>query len=205
MKKILQIPRPIGVKHIFWEHAMKSVFAFSGMFALLFFGPIFLESKVSHHSRNEDDLPVQFLFYLIEHPEVQFLLCFLGVLVMNFYLIFKNSRKKFIVEMEANNTHVLFGKTSLYYRKIVEVKIDIAHLEYLIHTKKSDSNEKTQTLQFIDKSTGDLVGIIKPSHHLWSDELVQIRSSLAILENLGVTKRNAESETSSAGGMIFRR
>lgn len=205
MKIILDIPRPIGVKHIFWEHAMKSVFAFLGMFALLFFGPLLLEGKTNRHSQSNDDLPIQFLFYMIEHPEIQYLLCFLAVLVMNLHIIYKNSRKNFIVKIEVNDTQVKFSKASLYYRKIEEQKIKTTQLEFLIKTKTSDADEKKQTLQFINKSNGRIIGIIKPSHHLWNDQLIQIRTALYTLKNLGISKKNTISNYTSVLGSLFNR
>ncbi|MEZ4924490.1 MAG: hypothetical protein R2780_15080 [Crocinitomicaceae bacterium] len=59
MSEILKITKPKDNSHIFWSHAIKSVLAFSGTFAILFFVPLILGASSSRHSQiNEEQIGV---------------------------------------------------------------------------------------------------------------------------------------------------
>lgn len=192
MNKILDIKAPEGNKHIVWEHLMKSVFAFSGMFALLFFGPMFLESGGRRRSLGDGKgIAYDFLIYLISHPEIQFLICVLAVIAYNIYLVIRNTRSKYVVSLNLVDSTIEIGMTNLYYKNTITKDLPISDLSYTIESKKDSSNEKKQTLKFVDKSTGKVIGVIKPKHFIWNEQVPQVKKALAELTQLGVKKGKA--------------
>lgn len=169
---------------------MKSVFAFAGMFALILFGPMFLESRARRGRMGDGKGPAyDFLIYMLSHPEAQYLTCCLAVVAYNLYLVFKNTRKKYVVSLCLEDETMEIGLTNLYYKNTVIERIPVSDLSYTIESKTSkDNNEKKQTLKFLNRSNGTVIGLIKPKHFIWNENILMVKNALRELAYLGVQK-----------------
>ena len=207
MKSILQIHKPENSSHIIWEHLIKSALAFSGTFALLFFGPLLLSAKSRRRPYRDEDtsLELDIISYLLEHPEVQIGLCILAVIIYNVYIISKNSKRKYAVSISQDGDNLSIGISNLYYKTVTEHRLPIKDLAYEIKTKTSDAGEKQSTLRFIDRSKNREIAIIKPSHILWSKQIRDIRDSLKKLDSLNVIREEHNSTYTSVLGSLFKR
>ena len=181
-KTILEIPPPKDNKHIFWEHTMKSVYAFVGMFALLFFGPLMMEGR--RRGDKGEGPGAHFLHYMVDHPEVQFAVCAAAVIAYNIYVVFRNSPTKFVVSIRIKDDLIEVGLTNLYYKKVITKSVQLSDFYYVIDTQKVGEKEKKQTLKLIDGSTSNVIGIIKPSYFIWEKHLTQLKGAIQEMKKL---------------------
>jgi hypothetical protein len=204
MKSILDIRKPKNAIHIFWEHLIKSALAFTGTFAVLFFGPLILSSRRRVGRDSENDPGLNFIEFMFEHPEIQIGACILAVLIYNVSIAIKNSRKKYVVGLQLNQSELSIKITNLYYKEVETISTPLENLEYIIRTRNSDDGDKQSSLEFVNKETSTTIGLIKPSHIIWSDQIPAIRSALSELRKLGVEKKVQKSNHRSLGGAFFR-
>jgi hypothetical protein len=207
MNSILKIHKPENTVHILWEHILKSALAFTGTFALLFFGPLLLsgKSRSRHHGNTDNDPGLLFIKFIIEHPEIQFGVSILAVLIYNLIIIKNNSKKNYAVSIDIDNYMVIIGKTNLYYKEVENVSLPLENLTYTLVTKTSDAGEKQSTLRFIDKTNRKIIAAIKPSHIIWNNQVRDIRLALRELDSLGVNKDEHNSTYTSVLGSLFKR
>lgn len=207
MKNLLKIHKPENSVHILWEHLIKSALAFTGTFALLFFGPLLLsgKSRSRHHGNNDNDPGLLFIKFIIEHPEIQVGVSVLAVLIYNLIIIKKNISRKYAISVDISDDTVIIGKTNLYYKDVANASLPLKNLTYEIATKTSDAGEKQSTLRFIDKTNREVIAIIKPSHIIWSNQVRDIRNALKELDSLGVKKEEHNSTYTSVLGSFFKR
>jgi hypothetical protein len=105
MKKILEIPRPKSNSFIVWEHLMKSAIAFTGTFAMLFFGPIIFGGRKSAY-RNNDHFVTSIIKNLFDHPLLYFGLCVLAVAIINAYIVYTNRKIKYTTKIEFDDEKI---------------------------------------------------------------------------------------------------
>ncbi|MFT5819518.1 MAG: hypothetical protein ACI8ZM_000742 [Crocinitomix sp.] len=205
MRSILKIRQPKNAAHIYWEHAMKTVFAFSGTFALLFFGPLFMAAGSRGGSQREAavDRSLGILGWLFEHPEVQVSICLLVVVIYNITIIRKNSRKNYLVSFDIDGPRGVLGLTNLYYKTTEEIEILIENLEYEVQIKSVDKREKTSALKFFDTKSGNEIAVIKPRYILWNTQVKDVKKALWELDQLGVKKTKSKKNASSFIGFLF--
>lgn len=177
---ILNIPPPKNKTFIVWEHAMKSAVAFIGTFAMLFFGPMLLEAR--SRDTSTDSLGAQLVFYLIDHPEVQFGLSILAVVICNVYLIWRNRKMKYIVGITKDDNVLELQLTNLYYSKTTPIQVDLTNVEIKLESKVSSSNEKKQRIFFRRKNDTAIIGEMDLRYLFWSENLPQLKFMLQELE-----------------------
>lgn len=177
MKTLLNISKPKGRSFIFWEHLLKSVVAFIGTFAMLFFGPMMLGSK-SRGVDAEDRLSYTIIKFIIEHPEIQIGLSVLAVVIINIYIIFKNHKIKHITHLAHDENHIQIELTNLYFSKTKKVEIPTANFEYSIEKLRTYNNEKRLKIIFRNKSKNTIIGEINPKHSFWSEHLIQLKGMI---------------------------
>jgi len=204
---ILKIEPPPNISHIVWEHAMKTVIAFIGTFSILFFGPLFLSASSRDQSYGKEgttDWSINFLGYLIEHPEVQIGICAAVVLIYNGWIIFKNSKRNAVISIENLGSTLKFGLTNLYYRKVSFLEINIDAITLESHVKSLESDEWTE-LRFNNKKTGEIVGIIRPQHVLWTNKIKELNAALRMLDKLDIGCQIIKKPYGSIIGWFFRK
>ncbi len=185
MKQLLEIPRPLKNGFIIWEHTLKSVVAFVGTFAMLFFGPMMLGSR--HRVNDVDDrLAVKFVLYILENPGVHIGLSVLAVLLTNVYLLRKNRKMRYVVGIALDEEIISFELTNLYYSKKSRIELPLSDFEFSIETKVSEINEKKRKIIFNNKMNQSNIGFIDPDHLFWSDHLIKIRN---VIKELGEYRR----------------
>lgn len=206
LKNILTIKQPRNAMHIFWEHAMKSVFAFSGTFALLFFGPMFLAAGSSDGQGVDDataDTTLNFIGYMLEHPAVEVSICLFVVLVYNITIAVKNARRNYLVIIDVNDGHVQLGLTNSYYKTVEQIEIPINNLEYQIIKKSSELSGKTSRVKFFNNRTGSLIAIIQMDYIIWEAQVKDIKKALVKLDELGVKRGKTQESSFSIIGKLF--
>lgn len=183
-----------------------SIVAFSGMFALLFFGPLILGGKNRHgrHGSDEDSLAGSIIKWVVENPEMVIAICCVGVIVMNIYLLVKNTKNKYIVGIDLENDTLFFKITDLYFKNIEKVSISVSSVTFTIINKTSDMEGKTQSLRFNDIRTDELIGMIKPRHVIWSDQFNDVRRACKKLSEIGVVGIKKNGKSSSTVGDLFK-
>ena len=95
MKTLLEIKKPSSKSFIVWEHVLVSAVTFTGTFILLFFGPMFLNSRSRNHDSSNDP-GISIIEYLFNHPAVYFGLTVLAVIIANVYIFIKNQKFKIL-------------------------------------------------------------------------------------------------------------
>jgi hypothetical protein len=205
MKSILRINPPKNAAHIYWEHAMKSVFAFSGTFAVLFFAPLFLAAGSGTGERREAaiDRSLGILGYLLEHPEVQVSICLLVVIIYNITIFVKNSRKNYLVTCKTDGKIAVLGLTNLFYKEVEEKEVLIDNLEYVVEIKVVDDHEKTNAIKFYNNKSGENVAVIKAGYIIWNDQVEDVKKALWEFDKLGVQKSKSKKKIGSVLGWIF--
>lgn len=161
---------------------MKTAAMFVGTFALLFFGPMFLDGR--NHRSNEHGLGYYIVVFLLEHPKVQIGICVLTSVVYNVYTVIVNRKVKYVVQVYVIEDLAEIHLTNLYYSKVKTIQIPLNDLSYKIESKVTDTNEKKQKLKFINQKTMETIGIIDTKHFFWSEKIREIRAMLAELKSL---------------------
>lgn len=182
MKTLLLIPHPGSYNFIIWEHALKTVVMFVGTFAMLFFGPMFLESR-SHHEANENGLGYYIVVFLIENPAVQIGISIFAALIYNIYTFVANRKIQYVVQIHVVGDLAEIHLTNLYYSKMKIVEMPVADLSYKIENKVTRENEKKQKLKFINRTTTEVIGTIDTKHFFWSEKLREIKAMLLELKS----------------------
>lgn len=198
--QLLTIPKPKSKSYIYWEHAIKSVFAFVGTYALTIFGPLLAGGKSRHNRDGSTDL----LVYFLEHPLLTFGLCVFVTVAYNIYIFSSNKKSNYIVGIQQLENSVAFSLTSIYYKKTQSVSVPLENLEVKVVTKTSDISGKTITIQFIEKETQNWIGIIKPGHTIWSKQKKAIMEALYQLHTLGVKSSSVKKGGKSSVEALFK-
>lgn len=158
---------------------------FVGTFAMLFFGPMFLEGR-SHHGSNENGLGYYIIAFLLKHPDVQIGISILAALIYNGYTFVVNRKVQYVVQIHLVKDSVEVHLTNLYYSKMQKVHVSLAEFSYKIENKISRENEKKQKITFINQVTGEVIGIIDTKHFFWAENLREIRSMMKELKPLRI-------------------
>ncbi len=203
MPVLLKIKRPEDSTHIIWEHIVKSVFAFSGTFALLFFGPMFLFSGSSKGGQESTESALRIIGFLLEHPLLQISICVLIVVVYNINIAKKNSKGHYLVTLTTNNNIAKMGLTNLYYKTITEIEIPIKDLKYNVQTKPSELEGKSTIINFFDHRTGNKIAVLKPYHIIWVNQIKHIKKAIGELNKLGVKGTKSKKSSFSVIGWLF--
>lgn len=205
MKRILQITKPSSSIHILWEHVLLSALAFTGTFALLFFGPLLIAGKTQSKTlqSSDSDSMQDLILYIVKHPEFSIGLSIFAVVVTNTYLFIKNSKKHYVVSVELDNENIILGKTNLYYRATETISIPLKQLALQLISNKSDSGEKKSSLVFLNSEDNKPLGCINPSHIIWSKQINEIRQAIVEIETLGVPKNKLNKTRRSFIGFLF--
>lgn len=182
MKTLLFIPRPKSNSFIIWEHTLKTVVMFVGTFAMLFFGPMFLEGR-SHHGSNENGLGYYIVAFLIKHPDVQIGISILAALIYNAYTFVVNRKVQYVIKVDVTENIAEIHLTNLYYNKLKVVQLPLAELSFKIDNNVTRGNEKKQKLKFINQKTQETVGIIDTKHFFWSEKLREIKAMFLELKS----------------------
>lgn len=182
MKTLLFIPRPESNGFIVWEHTLKTVVMFVGTFAMLFFGPMFLEGR-SHRMSGENGLGYYIVTFLIENPMVQIGLSAFAALIYNIYTILINRKVQYVIQVDVAEDVVEIHLTNLYYGKLKEIRLPLAEFSWKIENKVTGENEKKQKLKFMNRKTRETIGIIDTKHFFWSEKLRDIKAMLLALKS----------------------
>lgn len=201
MKTLLFIPKPESNGFIVWEHTLKTVVMFVGAFAMLFFGPMFLEVKSGQRS-DENSLGLQIVVFLIENPLVQIGLSLLAALIYNIYTVAVNRKVQYVVQLDATEDTAIIHLTNLYYSKFKIIQLPLKELSFKIENKVTRENERKQKLKFTNHSTLESIGIIDTKHFFWSDKLREIKAMLRALKSLQV-RNEKTSHSEEPGNFIF--
>ena len=185
MKTLLFIPRPESNGFIVWEHTLKTVVMFVGAFAMLFFGPMFLDAR---NRSGENGLGYYIVTYLIENPLVQIGLSALAALIYNVYTILVNKKVQYVVRVDVTEDVAEIHLTNLYYSKLKVIQLPLTQLSYVIDNKVTRENEKKQKLKFRNHKTLETIGIIDTKHFFWADRLRDVKSMVLALNLLQVQK-----------------
>lgn len=188
MKTLLLIPRPESNGFIVWEHTLKTVVMFVGTFAMLFFGPMFLDAR---SRSSENGLGYYIVAFLIEHPFVQIGLSILAALIYNIYTIVVNRKVQYVVQINVTEKMAEIHLTNLYYNKLKVIQVSLAELSYKIDNKVTGGNEKKQKIKFMNHSTLETIGVIDTKHFFWAEKLREIRAMLLVLKSLEVHKEQS--------------
>ena len=200
---LLQIPPPKNKSHIIWEHAMKSVFAMAGTFALLFFIPLFAGGKNSGRGRS-NDWAIDFIVYMAKHPAIQVGICVLVALAYNIYIFYTHKKRNYVVGLSSMDEKVALTLTNLYYQRTVTLVVPLKNLEYKVITKTSDIDGKTTNIHFVEKDSQNIVGVIKPGHVIWSKHKKPIMEALYQLHLLGVKSTRVKKGGQSSVETFFK-
>lgn len=201
LKTILFIPRPKSNGFIIWEHTLKTAVMFVGTFAMLFFGPMFLEGR-SHRTSDENGLGYYIVTFLLENPLVQIGLSILAALIYNVYTILVNKKVQYVVQMDITGDTAEIHLTNLYYSKLKVIQLPLDELSYRIDNKVTRENEKKQKIKFMNHRTRETIGIIDTKHFFWAEKLREIRAMLLSLKSLQVLKEQT-SHYEEPGGFPF--
>ncbi|XOV68187.1 MAG: hypothetical protein ACFHU9_03235 [Fluviicola sp.] len=185
---------------IFWEHALKSTVAFVATFALLFFGPLMLGSR-NRGGNSKDGLTYQIISFVLEHPEVHVGALFAALLIMNGYIFYKNRKVKYIRKVAFDSDEVKIELTNLYFSKTKKVVIPSSHFEFYIKNTVNLDNDKKQEVIFRNKRSNEVIGIIKPKHFFWSEQLVQLRSLILALKGYRKDDRSTDGKAPGLGSI----
>lgn len=189
MKTLLFIPKPESNSFIVWEHTLKTVVMFVGTFAMLFFGPMFLEGR-SHRS-GENGLGYYIVTFLIENPSIQIGLSVLAAFIYNVYTIIVNRKVQYVIQVDVTEEMAEIHLTNLYYSKVKVVRLPLTELSYMIDSKVTRENEKKQKIKFMNHKTLETIGIIDTKHFFWADKLREIKSMILELKSLEVKKEQS--------------
>jgi hypothetical protein len=181
LKKILEIARPKRNNFIIWEHLIKSTVAFTGTFAMLFFGPLMAGSK-GNDGDTENSLVLQIILYVINHPEIPIGLSALAVVIANVYIVFKNQQIKYIVKIEYDESKIQLELTNLYYTKRQQIEIPTADFEFYFEDSITEDHEKLQKIVFRNTFENRSIGEINPKHFFWSEHLIQVKNVIQELK-----------------------
>lgn len=204
MRSILVINPPSDKYYLLWEHVMKSVFAVSGTFALLIFGPLLLEGKSRSRQYNSDFSMVNLIPYLDDHPNIVLFICGIAALFYNVVTFQKNAKIKQVIQILQTESNFVFTLTNLKFTKKIEKTIPIQDLSFNIESKTIDEHSKTQKLSFINKHTSEIIGEINPQHIIWNMQIKSIRSALAYLSEIGIEKTMTRSSFDSGIRSFFK-
>mgnify|MGYP003648720552 CR=1 FL=1 len=200
---LLTIPLPKDKSHIFWEHAMKTVFAIVGTFALMFFGPMFIAAG-SSKTRANDDLALNFVGFFLERPALQFSICFIVAIIYNILVYRKNKKANNIVGIKIHDQTVELEMNNLIFNHPTQITIPLNQLAINIVSKSNDFSGKTKTLGFIDTTNGKSIGCIKADHFIWNKHVKAIRSALVALNKLGVEIKKVSKLSPSIMESVFK-
>jgi hypothetical protein len=183
---------------------MKSVFAVSGTFALLIFGPLLLDGKSVSRQHHSNFLTINLIPYLADHPTIVLLICGIPALIYNVVIFRKNAQIKQVIQINQTEMNFVFTLTNLKFKGTIEKTISIEDLSYCIESKTLDEQSKTQKLKFMNKNTQEVIGEINPQHVVWNEQIQSIRSALAYLSELGIKKTSKRSTSQSIVTSIFK-
>ena len=175
---ILNIPKPKKRMYLVWEHVMKTVFAMSGTFALLFFGPFLLGAKSSSRHRGDgtEELSLNIIGYFVTHPFAQLTICLVVALIVNIYIIYQNRKRKYVFTIELDENNYKIGLSNLFYRNTEVIEINKEALIIDIIQKKVE-NDKWTKYKIKNAQTHEIIGEIDPRHVLWSDHKKELKSA----------------------------
>lgn len=204
MLSLLEIEPPKDKKYLIWEHAIKSVFAFSGTFALLIFMPLFIAAKSkTKHNNLESNYSADFIIYLSQNPLVAVFICGFITFFYNLKILYNNSQKIHVIGIRVKGDDIYFDKTNVRFQGLEETSLLLNDLYYEIRTKTVDESSKTQKLTFYEKKTNKVIGVIQPDHLLWNKHIKNIRYALIELSKLGVEKKTSQKNTNSMASQFF--
>jgi hypothetical protein len=205
MGSLLKIKRTKGYSHVIWEHALLSVFAFTGMYGLLIFGPLLMGGKSRSRSHTDGNgLGAEIMIFLMENTAIVLVVCAMSVVVTNIYLLVKNTKNKYIVGIDVDNEQLTFIITDLYFKKVEKRTVSVNDVSFLLRTKFSEVAGKKQILKFFDKKNEKVIGFIKPNHVIWSDQVLDIRRALKELNSMGIEGSKIVGKDNTAMGNIFK-
>ena len=184
MEEILNIPKPKNIQHIFWEHAMKSVFAGIITYSIMFFVPIWMFGKKENSSyiQEKGELINR---YLNENPLTILYLCLIIVLILNLYLHLQNNKKKYVFKIEVSDSKITFFNSNSYYKSLEEKTYKLDQVKLLLITSRSESGKKS-TIRFFDKEFSRIIGDITLDHVLFHSSKKEALTALQKLHQKGI-------------------
>lgn len=204
MISILTIPKPRSKQYVVWEHLLKSAVAFTGTFALLFFGPLFLAPR-SRHLSSQDEVPpsISFLEYMLEHPMVQIGICIVVVIIYNVRIFLSNNQRTAVIFIGLQDDQIEIRTSDRYFRGEQKLQIPLEQFGFQIVAKADDSGDGSSEVHFIQTSSNKILGKIQTSHAIWNAHIPTIREALKALEALGVQKLKTRRRSSGLFAALF--
>lgn len=191
MKTLLSLPLPSRTSSIILEHLLFSLACGSGLFALAFFGP------------SDADIMIWMTdYFLTDHPDRGLMVLGCLIVVVNLYIIFKNSRKHHIVGIQYDDDHHIFhfDLISMYSNRAKQVSIPKQELGYGPHHKSSfllgnspkefggEDIWRKSYIRFYHENkydtTQEEIGRIDPEGIIWQGENRLLRKTFAMLKQV---------------------
>jgi hypothetical protein len=125
---ILDVSSVFKKEYMIWDHAMKTVFAFIGTYAILMFGPMFASSG------RRDSATDMFEYLMIDHPEYSISIAFAVALILNLSTLSKNIKKVHLARItyHEGTKEFTFEMTNKYAGKPALKTISAVDLTYTI-------------------------------------------------------------------------
>lgn len=180
MKVLLNVKVPEKNTHVLWEHLLGSVTAFVFMYALLFFGPLFLEAKrSSRHLRDgSETIGGKIIVFFVENPEWQIAISFISVLLYNFWVIHKNRKSDVVKSIVLDDTKVVLTKCNIYFKKELQFEIDQQDFEIAYCDKPTRFNQNRKRLLLSRKTTGEQLAEINPDSWMYNKQKRKLKQLL---------------------------
>ncbi|MEO9532875.1 MAG: hypothetical protein ABJG68_15090 [Crocinitomicaceae bacterium] len=184
MQEILSIPQPKNNQHIFWEHAIKTVFSTLITYAILFFVPIIMfgREKNSDYIRQKGE---EISRYFNETPVMLVIICAIVALLLNLYLYIKNSKTKYIFKIHRKDKNILFNKSNLFYKSTTEESYQLNNVKLLLITSKSESGKRS-TIRFFDTEFSKIIGDLHLDHVLFQSSKKEALKAIQELQKIGI-------------------
>jgi hypothetical protein len=199
--ELINIPK--GKSYLFWEHAMKSVFAFASTFAILFFVPMFLGSRRSR-SGNSSKIFEFVVGFMVENQIATVLFCLFIVLVVNVVIVIKNNKSIYVKSINIGSDKLVFELTNLRLSKSRFKEIELEYLDLELLNSTIDEKSKEQVLRFKDSRNDEIFSKILLSHLLWEKNTFLMKKLIDQLIELKVDFESIHEDKNSIATTVFK-
>jgi hypothetical protein len=185
-----------------WEHGLKTIFAMTATFGLIFFILMSFGYQRGGGTPSPEMMRIKkalFEFFLRDHVEITALICAIIAILMNLIAVKKNKRQIHIVKIEwhESSQKLDFEMISVYndIRKTTTVALE--DLQYLQKSEILYIFGKNHFLEFKNKKSNNVIGRIDQDHDIHTPYFREIKTAISALAQIKKPEKTKKSNRHS--------
>jgi hypothetical protein len=185
-----------------WEHSLKTIFAMTATFGLIFFILMSIGYKRGGGTPSPEMMRIKkalFEFFLRDHLEITALICTIIAILINLIALKKNKRQIHIVKIEWDESlqKLHFEMISVYNDMRKTDSVAREDLQYIQKSEILYIFGKNHFLEFKNTKRNNVIGRIDQDHDIFAPYFTEIKTAINVLAQIKKPEKTKKSNRHS--------